>query len=108
MLTLHWPEPVPIQTVELSFATIYVATLGQILSRKALTRDVYSRTKAGISIAQMNLRLWIMQPGTLITNWIGVRYAATTSLGAVTLIAALAAVFYTTAAEALVAPTAST
>lgn len=89
------------KTIELSFVTVFVATLGQILSRKAFAS---SRTKGGISIAEMNMRLWIMQPGTLITNWIGVRYAATTLLGGLALIAAIAAIFYTTAAEALVSP----
>jgi hypothetical protein len=42
-----------------------------------------------------------MQPGTLITNWISVRHTTTTTLGALDLIAVIAATLYTTAAKAL-------
>jgi hypothetical protein len=84
------------KTVELSFVTIFVALVGQMLSRRAFA--------SGISIAEMTMRSWVMQPGTLITNWIAVRYAASTIIGILVLVAALAATFYTTAAEALVAP----
>ena len=45
-----------------------------------------------------------MQPGTMITRWESVRYAATSVLGALALIAAIMAMFYTTASDALVAP----
>jgi hypothetical protein len=89
------------KTVELSFVTVFVALLGQMLSRRAFARE---SKKSGISIAEMTMRSWVMQPGTLITNWIAVRYAASTIVGMLVLIAALAATFYTTAAEALVAP----
>ncbi|KIW99029.1 uncharacterized protein Z519_00692 [Cladophialophora bantiana CBS 173.52] len=89
------------KTVELSFVTIFVALLGQILSRRAFAK---TDRNSGISIAEMTMRSWVMQPGTLITNWIVVRYAASTVLGIMVLIAVLAATFYTTAAEALVAP----
>ncbi|OAG44754.1 hypothetical protein AYO21_01244 [Fonsecaea monophora] len=89
------------KTVELSFVTIFVALLGQILSRRAFAK---TEKNSGISIAEMTMRSWVMQPGTLITNWIVVRYAASTILGIMVLIAVLAATFYTTAAEALVAP----
>lgn len=90
------------KTIELSFATTFVATLGQILTRRAFARD--PRSKGGISIAEMNMRLWIMQPGTLITHFSGVKYVVTTFIGVSALLAAFAATFYTTAAEALVSP----
>ena len=45
-----------------------------------------------------------MQPGTLITHWEAVRYTALSFIGMAALIAAIVAMFYTTAAEALVAP----
>jgi hypothetical protein len=89
------------KTVELSFVTVFVAFLGQVLSRRAFL------TKArggGISIAEMSMRTWIMQPGTLITHWEGVKYAALSVIGMAALTAAFVAMFYTTAAEALVAP----
>ncbi len=89
------------KTVELSFVTIFVALLGQMLSRRAFAKE---NKNSGISIAEMTMRSWVMQPGTLITNWIAVRYAASTVVGVLVLTAALAATFYTTAAEALVAP----
>lgn len=90
--------------VELSFATTYVVTLGQILTRRALAKSHFSRTNKGISIADVNMRLWIMQPGTLFTHFTGAKYAVTTFLGMSALVAAIAGVFYTTAAEALVSP----
>lgn len=90
------------KTVELSFATTFVATLGQILSRRAFVHG--SSRKGGISIAEMNMRLWIMQPGTLVTHWVGVKYVIKSTIGITALLAAFAATFYTTAAEALVAP----
>ncbi|KAK5105095.1 hypothetical protein LTS08_001369 [Lithohypha guttulata] len=89
------------KTIELSFATTFVATLGQILSRRAFARE---NQAGGISIAEMNMRLWIMQPGTLVTHFVGVKYVARTLLGVTALLAAFAATFYTTASEALVAP----
>ena len=45
-----------------------------------------------------------MQPGTMITHWQTVRYAAFTFLGLIALLGALTAMLYTTASDALVAP----
>jgi hypothetical protein len=42
-----------------------------------------------------------MQPGTLITHVESVKYAALTFLGAISLTAAIIAMFYTTASDAL-------
>lgn len=84
------------KTIELSFVTVCVFFLGQILSRRAITKN-----SQGISIADMSMRTWIMQPGSLITYWQSIRYAALTVLGAVTLATSFAAMMYTTAAEAL-------
>jgi hypothetical protein len=89
------------KTIELSFVTVFVTFLGQALSRRAFRK---STTAGGISIADMTMRTWVMQPGTLITHWEAVRYSGMTLLGGITLLAAFSAVFYTTAAEALVAP----
>ena len=46
-----------------------------------------------------------MQPGTMITHWHTVRHAALTFLGLISLLGAVTAMFYTTASDALVAPT---
>jgi hypothetical protein len=87
--------------IELSFVTVFVTFLGQALSRRAFRK---STTAGGISIAETTMRTWVMQPGTLVTHAEAVRYSAMTVLGGITLLAAFAGVFYTTAAEALVAP----
>lgn len=84
------------KTIELSFVTIFVAFLGQVLSRKA-----FAKRSRGITIADMAMRAWVMQPGTLLTHFQTVRYAGFTILGALSLIAALTAMLYTTASDAL-------
>ncbi len=89
------------KTIELSFVTVFVAYLGQILTRKAFRKKKWN---SGISIAEMSMRTWVMQPGTMVTHWEAVGYAGGTLLGAVVLMAAVVAIFYTTAAEALVSP----
>ncbi|KAL8648514.1 MAG: hypothetical protein Q9226_005957 [Calogaya cf. arnoldii] len=87
------------KSIELSFVTVFVTFLGQVLSRRALVKK-----SRGITIAEMSFRSWIMQPGTLITHWETVRYAALTFLGLISLLCAVTAMFYTTASDALVAP----
>lgn len=84
------------KSIELSFVTVFVVFLGQVLSRKAS-----ANTSKGITIAEMSMRAWVMQPGTMITHWQTVRYAAFSFLGVVSLFAALTAMLYTTASDAL-------
>ena len=86
------------KSIELSFVTVFVALVGQILSKRALGE------RKSISVAEMSMRSWVLQPGTMIAHWESVRYAAVTYLGAAALIAALLATLYTTASDALVAP----
>ena len=87
------------KTIELSFVTVFVAFLGQVLSQRAIEEN-----SKGITIAEMQMRVWILQPGTLLTHWETVRYAALSFLGAISLAVALVAMLYTTASDALVAP----
>ncbi|KAL2831548.1 hypothetical protein BDW59DRAFT_157974 [Aspergillus cavernicola] len=87
------------KTIELSYVTVCVAFLGQVLTRRAITTG-----SRGISIADMSMRTWIMQPGSLIVHWESLRHSGWTILGAITLTATLVAMLYTTAAEALVTP----
>ena len=87
------------KTIELSFVTVFVSFLGQVLSHRAIVSN-----SKGITIAEMAMRAWVQQPGTMITHWESVRYAGLTFLGAISLTAALMAMFYTTASDALVAP----
>lgn len=84
------------KSIELSFVTVFVALLGQVLSRRAF------RTKSkGITIAEMTMRSWVMQPGTMLTHWETIRYAGLTLLGVIALLTALMAMIYTTASDAL-------
>ncbi|KAK6392330.1 hypothetical protein LTR65_003786 [Meristemomyces frigidus] len=86
--------------IELSFVTVLVAFLGQALARRAFKlEDV-----RGVTLAELNMRAWVMQPGTIFTRWETVRYAGTTALGLIALLGASAAILYTSAATALVQP----
>ncbi|KAI0878153.1 hypothetical protein GGS24DRAFT_509190 [Hypoxylon argillaceum] len=87
------------KTIELSFVTVFVAVLGQVLTRRA-----FSRFSRGVTLAEMTMRNWVIQPGSLLTHWEGIPHAATTILGALTLIAAICSLFYTTASDAMVSP----
>lgn len=87
------------KSIELSFVTVFVTFIGQVLSRRALVK----RSK-GITISEMSMRQWVMQPGTMVTHWQTVRYAALTFLGVIALLGALVSMLYTTASESLVAP----
>lgn len=84
------------KTIELSFVTVFVAFLGQVLSRSAITRS-----SNGISLSDISMRGWITQPGALIVNWKTLRYSALTVPGVLSLMAMVVAFLYTTAAEAL-------
>lgn len=84
------------KTIELAYVTICVAFLGQVLSRRALMED-----SRGISLADMSMRAWIMQPGSMIVHWETLRYSGLTFLGVIALTATVVGMFYTTAAEAL-------
>lgn len=84
------------KTIELAYVTICVAFLGQVLSRRALMKD-----SRGISLADMSMRAWIMQPGSMIVHWETLRFSALTFLGVIALIATIVGMLYTTAAEAL-------
>ena len=81
---------------ELAFVACFVTFLGQVISRRAI-----SKARNGVALAEMSMRSWIMQPGTLITHYHTLRYAAFTFLGALSLTAAVVAMLYTTACQAL-------
>lgn len=86
--------------IELSFVTVVVAFIGQALARRAFTLE----HPRGITLAEMSMRTWIMQPGTVFTQPESVKYAGVSVLGGFSLLAALMAVLYTSAATALVQP----
>ncbi|KAG9231875.1 hypothetical protein BJ875DRAFT_381946 [Amylocarpus encephaloides] len=87
------------KTIELSFVTIFVTFVGQVLSRRSLMKN-----ERGITIAEMNMRSWVIQPGSMITQWPNLRHAGISKIGSFALTAAFVAMFYTTASDALVVP----
>jgi hypothetical protein len=87
------------KTIELSFVTVFVGFLGQALSRRSIAK--FSK---GVTIAEMSMRTWVIQPGFMITHWQTLRYVGWTFLGVLSFIAAIGAMLYTTASDALVSP----
>ncbi|KAI1389665.1 uncharacterized protein F4822DRAFT_399193 [Hypoxylon trugodes] len=87
------------KTIELSFVTVFVAFLGQVLTRRAFVKKA-----KGVTLAEMTMRNWVIQPGSLLTYWEGIPSAASTVLGVLTLIATICALLYTTASESMVSP----
>ncbi|KAI1459186.1 hypothetical protein F4805DRAFT_88741 [Annulohypoxylon moriforme] len=87
------------KTIEMSFVTVFVAFLGQVLTRRAFVKK-----SKGVTLAEMTMRNWVIQPGSLLTYWRGVPFATTTVLGALSLIATICTMFYTTASDAMVSP----
>ncbi|KAI5306088.1 hypothetical protein KEM56_002260 [Ascosphaera pollenicola] len=84
--------------IEMAFVTLVVASIGQYLSHRAIQ---YER---GVSTPELFMRNWILQPGSIFTQFPDLKVAGFTVLGVFTFFATLGAMFYTTAAEALVSP----
>ena len=87
------------KTIEMAFVTVFVACLGQMLTRRAIVRKA-----SGMTLSEMTMRNWVIQPGSLITHAETIPNAGITVLGALALTATVAATFYTTASESMVAP----
>ncbi|KAH7067989.1 hypothetical protein BKA63DRAFT_103651 [Paraphoma chrysanthemicola] len=85
------------KTIEISFVMVFLVFLGQTISRRALRQE-------GISLSVLGMRSWILQPGTLLTQWRGVRVAGLSVLGVLSVVATLLTLLYTTAAGTLVQP----
>jgi hypothetical protein len=84
---------------EMTLVTLIVAIIGQTLSRR-----LYAGRGSGVSIAEMNMRAWITQPGSVFNNLASTFRTANIYLGAITLWTTVVAMLYTTAAEALIYP----
>lgn len=84
---------------ELTFVTVFVGCLGQVLTRRA-----FAENSKGMTISEMTMRNWAIQPGTLVSHWDTVSYSGRTLLGIMTLIATIASMAYTAASDALVTP----
>jgi hypothetical protein len=87
------------KTIELTFVTVFISFL-----RQALTRRSFVTKSKGITLAEMMMRNWVIQPGSLITHFGTLSYGIVTFLGVLTLAATLASMFYTTASDAVVSP----
>jgi hypothetical protein len=86
--------------IELSFVTSFVAFLGQVLSRRAFMKA----DGRGVTLSELSMWRWVVQPGTLVTHWESAKYAGLSVLGILSLISAVLATLYGSAATALVQP----
>ncbi|EMD88802.1 hypothetical protein COCC4DRAFT_136959 [Bipolaris maydis ATCC 48331] len=86
--------------IELSFVTAFVTFLGQVLSRRAFMKD-HGR---GVTLSELSMWRWVVQPGTLITSWESAKYAGLSFLGILSLLSAILATLYSSAAASLVQP----
>ncbi|KAH6618500.1 hypothetical protein C7974DRAFT_31234 [Boeremia exigua] len=86
------------KVIELSFVTGFVSFLGQVLSRRAFSRS------GGVTLSELSMWRWVVQPGTLITHWETAKYAGLSFLGMLSLLSAILATLYAPAATALVQP----
>ncbi|KAL5119029.1 hypothetical protein ACEQ8H_003158 [Pleosporales sp. CAS-2024a] len=87
--------------IELSFVTSFVSFLGQVLSRRAFMKG-HGR---GVTLSELSMWRWVVQPGTLVTHWETAKYAGPTILGILSLVCAVVATLYSSASTALVQPT---
>jgi hypothetical protein len=83
--------------IEISFVTSFVAFLGQVLSRRAFMKH----NGRGVTLSELSMWRWIVQPGTLITHPHSARYAGLSFLGILSLVSALLATLYSSASTAL-------
>jgi hypothetical protein len=88
------------KTIELSSVTCFVTLLGQVVSRRAFVDS----NSQGVTISELTMWRWVVQPGTLITQPEIAKYAGLSSLGILTLLSTILSTLYVTAATALVQP----
>ncbi|EEU37762.1 uncharacterized protein NECHADRAFT_88157 [Fusarium vanettenii 77-13-4] len=87
------------KTIEIASITVFISCIGQVLSRRAVAEE-----SAGITLADITIRNWVIQPGFIFTHHQTLLVAGRTLLGALALLALVATILYTTASEALVSP----
>lgn len=87
------------KTIEISFVTVFVSFLGQVLSRRSLIRN-----SKGTTLAEITMRNWVIQPGSIFIHLEAVTKAAGSKLGTICVLATLGALFYTSASDALISP----
>ena len=84
------------KTIELAFLTSVIAMVGQYLTSKASNDNT-----SGISLAEVQLKVLLVQPGMFITRWRTYSRSILSVLGIMSLAACLSAMLYTTASDAL-------
>lgn len=84
------------KTIELSFITVAITCLGQFFTKQA-----FNGASPGISLADIQLKTMIVQPGSLLTQWRSYAQIWRSVIGLLALLACLTAVLYTTASDAL-------
>lgn len=87
------------KTIEMSFVAVFVAFIGQALTRRAISHKTY-----GVTLSEITMRNWVIQPGSMLTHWESIPYASRTTLGIMVIVATIATTFYITASDALVKP----
>lgn len=87
------------KTIEVSFVAVFVTFLGQVLTRRA-----FSKSSRAVNVAELMMRSWVNQPGSMLTNCQGLPHAGGTVLGALTILATIAGFLHSTACGALVTP----
>ncbi|KAK0635623.1 hypothetical protein B0T17DRAFT_624359 [Bombardia bombarda] len=92
--------------IESAFVAVFVAFVGQVLTKRAFAGDARAEggKKGGVTLAEISMRNWVIQPGLMITDGVALRYAILTGLGLLSVVATLGGVLYTTASDALVSP----
>jgi hypothetical protein len=88
------------KTIELSSVTGFVTLLGQVISRRAIVDS----SSQGVTLSELTMWRWVVQPGTLVTQPEIVKYAGLSSLGVLTLLSTILSTLYVTAATAVVQP----
>lgn len=86
------------KTIEMSFVTLAMAFVGQVLTRRAIA------SHEGMTMAEVTMRTWIAQPGAIFTNLGAVRHVGHSMLGVMALVATIVVMFYTTASDTMVRP----
>ena len=84
------------KTIELSFITVFLACLGQFFTKQA-----FNKMSPGISLADIQLKTMIVQPGSLLTQWRSYGLVWKSMLGLLSLLACFSGTLYTTASDAL-------
>jgi hypothetical protein len=85
------------KVIEISFGSICVLFLGQVLTRRSINRNV----PRGVSLDQICMRDWIIDPGSMVGDGKVLELGTKSFLGWYILVAAIATTLYGTASNSL-------